>query len=677
MKQQFTPHDLWRFSYLSWPQVSEDGRFAALTVRKPDALGLCRPSVRVIEVSSGKTVYETPEGRHESQPRFLPNGSLALLSDESGEDQVWLLEGGRREQKTFLRHGVRHYDIAAGVIAFEALLWPEEIEAGTVFSKMTPEEKTAWEKELELRPYVAEDLTYKMDEWFGMRKGERPVVGLYRGKEAFLLMPEGTESVYPALSPDGTCAAFYAYLGHGAHGRDAQLMLWRGGQVSPVSEGLSFPASQAPVFSLDGEALWTLAEQKFENGSSQALVRFNLLDESGPDWFPDLTQETAVGGVQEAVISRTENGENASCFAFLQDRVLFLTGWQGRTGLFSVSLKDPERRAIPLSLPFEDITGFAVSPRGDLAVLAGDGQAPADLYLNGKQLTDEHAWLREYEMPRTEECRILSRDGKNELQYFLTYPAGYQEGNTYPAVLDIKGGPETMVGRGYWHEFHALAAAGFAVIHGNPRGSAGFGRAFRAGGICWRDEPMNDLMDMCLDAVRRGVVDQAHIGVTGGSYGGYMTVKLITKTDFFAAAAGQRVFVNPGTSYGTGDVGWVSAGEIPPHFTMLKYLQDRARGSNVSRVDQIRVPLLLLHGYKDYRCTFEQAEQLFIPLKERHPEVPLRLVMFPKENHALTRTGNMKAQERHLQEIVSWFVRYLQGKEETQDETQSHDGGLL
>ena len=170
-----------------------------------------------------------------------------------------------------------------------------------------------------------------------------------------------------------------------------------------------------------------------------------------------------------------------------------------------------------------------------------------------------------------------------------------------------------------------------------------------------------------------GIVDKNRIGVTGGSYGGYMTVKLIGKTDFFAAAAGQRVFVNPGTSYGTGDVGWVSAGGIPPHFTMLRYLQDRARGSNVSRVDNIHIPLLLLHGYKDYRCTFEQAEQLFIPLKERHPDVPLRLVMFPNENHALTRTGNMKAQERHLQEIVDWFVRYLQGKEEAPDEKESHD----
>ena len=674
MKKQFTPRDLWRFSYLSWPQVSEDGRFAALVVRRPDEAGVCRPAVRVIAAETGETVYETPAGHCESQPRFQKDGALSLLSDESGENQVWILKDGRRTQRTFLRHGVSHYDIAGDAIAFEAILWPEEIAAGTAFREMGPDEKAAWQEELALRPYVAEDLTYKMDEWFGMRKGERPVAGLYRGETPFLLMPDGTESVYPALSPDGRLAAFFAYTGKGAHGRDASLMLWNSwdGQIIRIPSENPFPAVQAPVFSSGGSRLWTLSDRKFDNGFSRVLAGFDLRDPGRPAFYPDLAEETTAGGVDETVISRTENGENASCFAVLPDRAMFLTGWQGKAGLYSVPLEG-NRQAEPLSLPFGDITGFAVNARGDLAVLAGDGQSPADLYLNGKKLTDEHAWLRDYELPVTEECHVRSRDGKTDLQYFLTYPAGYRKGRTYPAVLDIKGGPETMYGRAYWHEFHALAAAGFAVIHGNPRGSAGFGRAFRAGGVCWRDEPMQDLMDMCLDAVRRGIADKDRIGVTGGSYGGYMTVKLISKTDFFAAAAGQRVFVNPATSYGTGDVGWVSAGGIPPHFTMLRYLQDRARGSNVSRVDNIRVPLLLLHGYKDYRCTFEQAEQLFIPLRERHPEVPLRLVMFPDENHALTRTGNMKAQERHLQEIVDWFVRYLSGKEEAPDETPCDD----
>ncbi len=669
MKKQFTARDLWRFSYLSWPQVSEDGRFAAVVVKTPGPDGVCRPGVRLLSADTGEVLYETPAGRRETQPRFLPDGSLALLSDESGEYQVWIVKDGKREKKTSLRHGVSHYDAVNGVIAFEAMLWPEEIAAGTAFSEMTPEEKAAWEADLALRPYVAEDLTYKMDEWFGMRKGERPVVGLREEKGAFLLLPEGTESVYPALSPDGSAAAFFAYPDGGIKGRDPQLMLWRAGASAVrLSKDEMLCASQAPVFSPDGKSVYALAYEKFEDGYSQVLARFDLSETEKPAYFPGLTEETVCGGVNEAVISRTENGENRSCFYLAENKALFLSCWRGKSKLFSMALEDG-KAVEALALDYMDITGFAANRRGDLAVLAGSDKAPADLYLNGKRLTNEHEWLREYELPETEEFHVGSRDGKADLQYFLTYPMGYRKGAPCPAVLDIKGGPETMYGPAYWHEFHALSAAGFAVIHGNPRGSAGFGRGFRADGVCWKDEAMHDLMDMCRDAVDKGIVDPGRIGVTGGSYGGYMTVKLISKTDIFSAAAGQRVFVNPGTSYGTGDVGWVSAGEIPPHFSMLKYLEDRARGSNASRVDQIHVPLLLLHGYRDYRCTFEQAEQLFIPLRERHPQLPLRLVMFPKENHALTRTGNMKAQERHLQEITDWFVRYLREKEEAPDET--------
>ena len=667
MKRQFTPDDLWRFSYLSWPQLSPDGCLAAVVIKRPDEQGVCQSTVRVINTQTGETVYESPSGVHETQPRFLTDGTMALLSDASGEYQVWEIAGEKRWQKTTLRHGVNHYDAASGVIAFEATLWPEEAAQGLCFTEMTAEEKSAWQAELALRPYVAEDLTYKMDEWFGMRKGEKPLLGICDEKgQRLLSQVQDTECVYPALSPDGQTIAFFAYPYSGAKGRNAELMICRndGAPITPLSSDMSVSPAQAPVFSPDGKTLYTLCSQSFEDGASPVIAGFDL-DTGKHTFYPDLTEETVCDGVNEMVISRTENGENRSCFALLQDKLVFLSGFRGKTKLFSVPFNAPKTVEI-WSDSYPDLTGFALNARGDLAVLAGTMDAPADLSVNGKRLTNEHAWLSDYELPVTEEVHLSSRDGQAELTYFFTHPIGVSE--PAPVVLDIKGGPETMYGPAYWHEFHALAAAGFGVIHGNPRGSAGFGRAFRAGGVCWKDEPLHDLIDMCEDAAKRGWADPRRVGVTGGSYGGYMTLKLISKTKYFAAAAGQRVFANPGTSYGTGDVGWVSAGgDIPPHFSMLNYLTDRARGSNVSRVDQIDVPLLLLHGYRDYRCTFEQAEQMFIAMKERRPQVPLRLVMFPKENHALTRTGNMKNQTRHLREIVEWMKAYLQEKEEAHD----------
>ena len=79
----------------------------------------------------------------------------------------------------------------------------------------------------------------------------------------------------------------------------------------------------------------------------------------------------------------------------------------------------------------------------------------------------------------------------------------------------------------------------------------------------------------------------------------------------------------------------------------------------MGQIDSISTPLLILHGYKDYRCTFEQAEQIFIGMKERNPQVPVRMVMFPEENHDITREGNLYNQICHLQELINWFCKYL------------------
>ena len=114
-------------------------------------------------------------------------------------------------------------------------------------------------------------------------------------------------------------------------------------------------------------------------------------------------------------------------------------------------------------------------------------------------------------------------------------------------------------------------------------------------------------------------------------------------------------------------MGFVSSGEIPADFTMKAYLEDRARGNVISYIDHMKTPLLILHAARDYRCGFEQAEQIFIAMKDRNPEVPVRLVRFPNENHALTRTGKLHYQIRHLKELVNWMCKYLKKEEPCHD----------
>jgi len=109
---------------------------------------------------------------------------------------------------------------------------------------------------------------------------------------------------------------------------------------------------------------------------------------------------------------------------------------------------------------------------------------------------------------------VKSFDGKADLQGWVMHPENQEKGQKYPAVLYIHGGPECTFTAEYWHEFHALAAAGMAVIFANPRGSVGYGRAFCAGGIAWAKEAMDDLIAVVQAACEKGFIDEKRIGVT-------------------------------------------------------------------------------------------------------------------------------------------------------------------
>ena len=662
MAKLFQPEDLKHFRYVSWPMLSGDGKRAAYVVKTSDEeSGLHIPQVHWMDLAD-QADHCLPAGTH--APLFLGDGSgLVCISHESGEDQVWLfdLATGEKRQLTHLRHGVKRFRLSTdeSQIIFEAMLWPEEVDKGLAFAEMTAEEKAAWEAELDLRPYYVTELVYKMDEWYGMRKGEYEHIGVadMATGEARIL-PTGMASIYPTFSPDGTKAAFYGHPYHDARGYAAELMLCdlSNGEMTQVSKDLYIAKDHCPIFTPDGAAVIVMAYQ----GMVTAPYRIDLASGETTALI-DEADDGVSHGVNLLVTSRTENGERYA-YAYPEGAWLyFLGGRNSRTNICRVPLAGGKVELV--LAPEGDIQGFHRNEQGDMAFAMGDLASPPELVIGGKRLTDHNAWLRDYPQGRVEEHWIPSRDGKAELHYYLMHPVDEQPGVKYPAVLDIHGGPTCMYGAAYWHEFHALAARGYAVIYGDPRGSVGYGSDFCAGPICWQPEAMNDLEDMLTDAISRGFIDEKRIGVTGGSYGGYMTNKLIGRTKHFAAAVTQRSLINPATSYGTGDMGFVSSREIPKGFTMLAYLEDRARGNIISYIDNIDIPVCILHAFRDYRCSFEQGEQFFIAMKERHPDVPVRLVMFPEENHALTRTGKLHNQIRHLQEMADWFDKYLKKEE--------------
>ncbi|HEX2185951.1 MAG TPA: prolyl oligopeptidase family serine peptidase, partial [Chloroflexota bacterium] len=165
----------------------------------------------------------------------------------------------------------------------------------------------------------------------------------------------------------------------------------------------------------------------------------------------------------------------------------------------------------------------------------------------------------------------------------------------------------------------------------------------------------------CMAAVERASalpwVDNERLGVTGGSYGGFMTAWLVGHTDRFRAAAAQRGCYNFVSFYGTSDIGptfgdYIFGGPVYEKETLY---QER---SPLSYAPSIRTPLLLLHSESDLRCPVEQAEQLFVQLR-RIGKAETELIRFPEESHNLSRSGRPDRRVERLERIVGWFDRHM------------------
>lgn len=249
---------------------------------------------------------------------------------------------------------------------------------------------------------------------------------------------------------------------------------------------------------------------------------------------------------------------------------------------------------------------------------------------------------------------VVASDGV-ELAYWRLEPS--QARDDAAIVVQVHGGPAANYGYGFTFEFQLLAAAGYTVVYGNPRGGSSFGRAF-AGAIQGRYGTVDadDVMTMVEDAVARHPAPDPPVHLTGGSYGGFMTNWLVGRTHRFRSAVTQRSIANFVSFYGTSDIGpWFTEREIGAQpWDDLAKMWDQ---SPLKHVAQIETPLLILHSEQDHRCPIEQAEQLYSALR-RLDRVPCELVRFPDEGHELSRSGRPDRRIARLEAILDWFARH-------------------
>jgi dipeptidyl aminopeptidase/acylaminoacyl peptidase len=287
---------------------------------------------------------------------------------------------------------------------------------------------------------------------------------------------------------------------------------------------------------------------------------------------------------------------------------------------------------------------------------------PSELYAGDKRLTEVTKPFAEgRELVEAERFTAVSEDG-SEVDAWLVRPAGFQEGERYPVLLNIHGGPFTQYSTKFFDENQIYAGAGYAVVFSNPRGSAGYseawGRAIRGpieGGPGWGTVDYQDLMAVADEALRRfDFLDGDRFFVTGGSYGGYMTSWIVGHTDRFRAACSERAVNNLYSEFGSSDIGWVMkvwTGKYP-----FEDPQTHLKHSPVTYADNITTPLLIMHSENDLRCHPEQGEQLFLMLRLKGREV--EFVRFPGEGHELSRSGSPAHRVMRFETLLEWFGRY-------------------
>lgn len=197
---------------------------------------------------------------------------------------------------------------------------------------------------------------------------------------------------------------------------------------------------------------------------------------------------------------------------------------------------------------------------------------------------------------------------------------------------------------------------GYIVFYCNPRGGDSYGDDFadirgQYGGIDYED-----IMTFTDFVLENYALDENRMGVTGGSYGGFMTNWIVSHTNRYKVAATQRSISNWISFYGTSDIGYY----FGPDQTDADPIADFDKAweqSPLKHAHNIKTPLLFIHSDKDYRCPIEQAMQLYTVVKKRG--VDTRFIWFKNESHGLSRDGKPKSRIKRLEEITNWMNQYL------------------
>ena len=668
--------DLFAFRWVANPQISPDGAqvaYVLVTVNaKHDGYETAIWTVATAAAAAGGDAAprRLTAGPHDGAPRWSPDGkTLAFLRPKDGHPQIHLLSlvGGEAQQLTDLPKG-------AGPAA-----WSPDGKTIAFVSSTTPEDLVKGEKKDEdksdvrvitLAEYRGDDEGYLDPAEHGhiwtvpaALPGDKPAI-------AHQVTTGNFDEDAPQWSPDGTRIYFasdrvtesYYYppdnnfyavpAGGGAGALDTVVNI----------DGPVF----GPVLSPDGKAVafrgWINPRAPRSYQQSDLFVwRAGRAQNLTADY--DFDMGGAVLGDQAP--PRGGEGSNPNIWSADGKSVIVTTTEHGRSNLVRFDAATGART--PLTTGDHSILAYTATPDArTFALTIGDPLHLPDVYVldaETKRLTQlthvNDSLFAQLKLVTPEDFWYPSFDGK-KIETWILKPVDWTPGKKYPLILNIHGGPHTAYGYIFFHEMQWMAAKGYVVVYPNPRGSTTYGQEF--GNIIQYKYPGDDYKDLMVavdSLVRRGYVDPAKLGVTGGSGGGLLTDWTVGHTHRFAAAVSQRDVADWLGFWYTADFTLFQ----PTWFrsTPFRDPQEFLVRSPVRYADSVTTPIMFILGEADLRAPPNQGgEAMFRALKYLHKTTVM--VRFPGESHELSRSGKPMHRVQRLQHILNWFDKYLQGK---------------